>query len=180
MDIKELRNELQNIKGLGTITINHIVEHFEKKNLLTPETNYCFSWDGKDYSFGLYASEAEALKAAEADRFGDEVYIGIATIPKLRWISNEEHILESMQEQLFEDCGEYANGGLVITTDQEVDLGRMIDDAVQAWIDKYNIKPKCYSVREIATYDLAEVEEKSTENLLDGLSSEPSGRYCNY
>lgn len=149
MNTLEMRKELKNIKGLGDVTITRIVEHFEKKELIKPSKQWCYSWDGENYSNGLFDSKEEALKdAKDSMTDAEEVYIGIAVSPKLRWVSNEEQIIESMNENLYDDCGEYAEEGLEVTTEQEVDLGRMIDKAVEEWIDKHHIRPTCYSVIE--------------------------------
>ena len=155
MEARKMRKELANVKGLGAVTINRIMEHFEKNGLLVPSPQYAYSWEGEYYN-GLYNSIEEAIKDAKAtDENAEEVYIGVAVKHKYRWHSNEEQIIESMQENLYEDCGEFAEGQTDrITNEQEIELGRMIDKAVGEWVDKYDIKPTCYTVTNVEKYSL--------------------------
>lgn len=147
MDSAEMRKELYKIKGLGEVTINRIVDHFEKQKFVNPCDEYCYSWDGENYSNGVFKTEEEAIATAKVDDpNAEEVWVGIAVKPKLRWFSNEEQIIDSMIDNLREDCGEYAEDGLDITSEQEVELGKMLDKAVEEWIDKYHIKPSCFTV----------------------------------
>lgn len=156
MELKDLRKELHEIKGLGDVTINRIMEHLEKKNFIKPQERYCYSFNGEDYNSAFFNTIEEALEEAkECNEDGcTSVYIGTATKPELRWLSNEEHIIESMNEQLYEDCGEYAIDGLDISIEQEIDLGKMIDATVEEWIRKHNIKPSCFVVLDGMEYQL--------------------------
>ncbi len=121
---------------------------------------YCYSWDGENYSHGLFDSEEEAIaEAKESDLDAQEVYVGIAVTPELRWNSNEEDIIYSMHENLWEDCGEYADDALDITNEQNHDLARMLDETVKKWIEKHRIVPSCYYVIESGLH----VFEKSEE-----------------
>lgn len=156
MELKDLRKELHEVKGLGEVTINKIMEHLEKKNFIQPHEKYCYSWDDEDYSNGLFDSVEEALKEARNNNTDEctSVWIGTATKPKLRWHTNEEQIIDSMNEILYEDCGEWAENALDISTDQEIDLANMIHATVEDWVEKHNIKPNCYVVYDGAEYIL--------------------------
>ena len=117
---------------------------------------YCYSFDGNNYDSGLFETKKEAIESAKKDRPEEEnVWIGTAVKPTLRWNSCEEEIIESIQEDLYDQCGEYAEGQLDdITNKQELDLAKMIDEAVAKWIKKYDIKPSCYTVADCGLHEL--------------------------
>lgn len=121
-------------------------------------SKYCYSWDGTNYSNGPFNSEEEAIAdAKETNTSAEEVWIGTITEPKLRWFSNEEGIIDSMYENLREDCGDFADD-FEIPLEQERELASMIDETVQKWIEKNHIKPDCYQVLDGALYTIREVE----------------------
>ena len=106
---------------------------------------YCFSWDG-DYYYGEFDSEQEAINEARHERPDEKyLYIGTCTKPVLKWNSYEEEIIESIAENLRDEVGEAAENFEVDIQD-ELELARMIDDTVKAWIEKRKIKPGCYKV----------------------------------
>ena len=107
---------------------------------------YCYSWDGESYQ-GEFDSEEEAIESAQYDYPDREyVYIGTCTEPTLSWNSNEEQIIESIIENLSDDVGgDYAEN-FEVSTEDELELARMIDETVKEWIEKCKIKPSCYSV----------------------------------
>ncbi|MEI3218485.1 MAG: hypothetical protein V8S08_01235 [Lachnoclostridium sp.] len=108
-------------------------------------SKYCHSRDGEIY-FGEFDSEEEVIKDAKGSYpDAQEVYIGTCTKPTLRWVSNEDQIIESIKENLGEDVGEVAEN-FEATPEQEVELGRMIDETVEAWIAQEKIEPQCYQV----------------------------------
>lgn len=108
-------------------------------------SKYCHSRDGEIY-FGEFDAEEEAIKDARGSYPDlEEIYIGTRTEPTLRWIGNEDQIINSIIENLSEDVGEVADN-FEVTSEQEVKLGRMIDETVKAWIAQENIKPNCYQV----------------------------------
>ena len=118
--------------------------------------NYCYSWNGEDYSNGLFDTEEEAIEdARSSDPDAEEVWIGTATEPTLTWNSNEEEIIESIHENLADECGDYAES-FEISTEDELDLATMIDETVKKWIDKHKIKPSCYTVIDGGLYVLKE------------------------
>lgn len=106
---------------------------------------YCYSWDD-EYYHGIFDTEQEAITDAKKDRpYDDYVYIGTCAEPTLSWLSNEERIIESIQEQLSEDVGEAADNFKISTSDELV-LAKMIDEVVAKWIEQQGIKPSCYMV----------------------------------
>lgn len=106
---------------------------------------YCYSWNDENYN-GSFDTEREAIADAKIDRpYAEYVYIGTCTEPTLRWHSNEERIIESIIDNLSEDVGEAADNFEVSTAD-ELELARMIDEVVATWIEQQGIKPSCYMV----------------------------------
>ena len=107
--------------------------------------DYCYSFDGERY-YGEFESEDEAIKAAKRDDPDrNNVYIGTATEPVLRWNSNEEQIIESIMDNLADDVGEWAEN-FDVSSEDELALAKMIDEAVEAWINQNKIHPNCYQV----------------------------------
>lgn len=163
MDYKELRKELCEVDGLGDVLITRIMEHLERKKFVREPDKYWCSWNGECYDEGPYDSLEEALEGAkEANVFKyKKVWIGTAEKATLRWNSNEEEIIESMIENLCEDCGEYGEDALDVTVEQELDLAKMIDEVVSQWIRKHDIKVSCFTVRDGREFDLTgETEEE--------------------
>lgn len=147
INLSEMRKELQKIKGLGTVTINKILTHFEKKSFLPKAETYCYSWDDEQYH-GTYDSVEEALEDARKDNsdgWYGSVYIGTCTDVKLSWNSNEEQIIESMYENLYDEVGEVAEC-FEVTIEQELELAKRIDATVEQWLRDMDIKPNCYKV----------------------------------
>ena len=110
------------------------------------KTKYCWSSDGEFY-YGKCDNEQEAIKEAKAslDDTYDEIYIGTCETPTLSWYSNEERIIESIYENLYEECGEVSES-FDITTEQELELAKRIDKCVERWIKDMKIKPNCWKV----------------------------------
>lgn len=108
-------------------------------------SKYCHSNDGEIY-YGEFDTEKEAIEDAKGSYPGNnEVYIGTATEPVLRWSSNEEEIISSIIDNLHDDVGEFAEN-FEVSSDQELELARMIDETVKKWIEKEKIEPSCYQV----------------------------------
>lgn len=127
-------------------------------------TEYSFSKQG-EYFEGRFSTKAEAIKQALASYKDIEtVYIGKVEEPALTWNSNEDCITESMYEGLYDQCGEAAEC-FEVTEEQELALGKMIDEAVKAWIDKEKIVPSCWRVVDIEEVDIEEWRLDNTPDL---------------
>ncbi len=121
---------------------------------------WCYSWDGEDYSSGLFNTEKEAIdEARKKDSLG-EVWIAKASKLELKWNFAEDEILMFMEENLEDECGEYGECALDhVTEEQAKDLANMIDEAIQAWVKKHKIEPQCYSVYDSYLYRFYEEAE---------------------
>lgn len=63
----------------------------------------------------------------------------------MSWNSNEEKIIESIYDNLYDECGE-ASESFEITREQELELANRIDKCVEQWIKDMKIKPNCWTV----------------------------------
>lgn len=110
------------------------------------KTRYCWSSDGEYYN-GSFDTEQEAIEDAKetVNDCCEEIYVGICEKPVLSWNSNEEEIIESIYDNLYEECGEVSES-FEITREQELDLANRIDKCVKQWIKDMKIKPNCYTV----------------------------------
>lgn len=108
-------------------------------------SKYCYSNDGEIY-YGEFDTEKEAIEDAKGSYpENNEIYIGTVTEAVLRWNSNEEEIISSIIDNLYDDVGESAEN-FEVSLDQELELARMIDETVKKWIEKEKIEPSCYQV----------------------------------
>lgn len=110
------------------------------------KTRYCWSSDGEYYN-GSFDTEQEAIEDAKetVNDVCEEVYVGTCKEPVLSWNSNEEEIIESMYDNLYEECGEVSES-FEITREQELELANRIDKCVKQWIKDMKIKPNCWTV----------------------------------
>lgn len=108
------------------------------------KTRYCWSSDGEYYN-GSFNTEQEAIKDAKetVNDVCEEIYVGTCEEPVLSWNSNE--IIESMYDNLYEECGEVSES-FEITREQELELANRIDKCVERWIKDMKIKPNCWTV----------------------------------
>lgn len=110
------------------------------------KARYCWSVDGEYYT-GDFNTEQKAIKDAK-ECVGDiceEVYIGTCEKVVLSWNCNEEEIIESMYDNLYEECGE-ASENFNVTREQELELANRINRCVKQWIKDMKIKPNCWGV----------------------------------
>lgn len=106
---------------------------------------YCYSWNGECYH-GEFNTEQEALEAAKTDRpYNEEVWIGTATEPSLIFNTNEDYIIESLTENLYDQCGEFAEN-FTVSEEDEKRLGEMLKETVERWIEERKITPSCFTV----------------------------------
>lgn len=108
-------------------------------------SKYCHSNDGELY-YGEFDTEQDTLEDAKESYPGEsEIYIGTCTKPVFRWDSYEEEIIDSIRDNLSEDVVEAAEN-FEVSVEQKLELARMIDETVKAWIEQEDIDPSCYCV----------------------------------
>ena len=110
------------------------------------KTRYCWSSDGEYYN-GSFDTEQETIEDAKetVNDVCEEIYVGTCKEPVLSWNSNEEKIIESIYDNLYDECGE-ASESFEITREQELELANRIDKCVEQWIKDMKIKPNCWTV----------------------------------
>lgn len=113
---------------------------------------WAYSFDGEDY-YGNYDSREDAIKAAredvEADRKSKypenykKIYTGMQVVPQLRWFDMAEDYIESMQENLDDDCaGRWSeNFSNQVSSEDEEALDEKLNAAVEEWIKERKIEP---------------------------------------
>ena len=110
------------------------------------KTKYCWSSDGEHYN-GSFDTEQETIEDAKetVNDVCEEIYVGTCKEPILSWNSNEEKIIESIYDNLYDECGE-ASESFEITREQELELANRIDKCVEQWIKDMKIKPNYWTV----------------------------------
>ena len=139
-------------------------------------SKYCHSNDGELY-YGEFDTEQDALEDAKESYPGEsEIYIGTCTKPVFRWNGCEEKIIDSIKENLAEDVGEAAEN-FEVSVEQELELARMIDETVKAWIEQEEIEPSCYFVldghivslnKKFTVYDIVRTQHYTYFMIYDG------------
>lgn len=112
-----------------------------------------YSLNNEEYRFG---SVHDAIDDAVSDgqvQQGDlvTVYEGepVPATVKIRscWL------IEQMQEQVYEECGEFGEGFLEdVTSEQEAELQTGLDSLIENWLDAHNLHPTCYTVTNISEH----------------------------
>lgn len=107
---------------------------------------YCWSYDGERY-IGDYKTEQEAIEDAKecVEDTCEKVYVGTCEVPNLYWCDIAEDIIQSIYDNLYEECGEVSES-FEITREQEQELANRIDKCVEQWIKDMKIKPNCWTV----------------------------------
>ena len=118
---------------------------------------YYYSESEEGSYSGACASRDEAIRACIADNDlepGDRVYTGTGEhydgsefIPDAA-----EDIIERMQESAYEQAGEYNDDWPEVTSKQQADLDRRIEETVCAWMDANDLRPKFFLIEEIEEY----------------------------
>ena len=104
------------------------------------------STNEESYS-GEYLSEMEALEEAFAHEDDDVVWVGECvppTQPEDYW--NAEDWIEHVACQ-DEYSGEYAEDWDQSTKEQREELERGVSKVMAAWLDRHNLRPKFFSIK---------------------------------
>lgn len=125
----------------------HILSDYSEKKNVSMKERYCHSGDGETYA-GDFNSLEECMEDAKFTYEGKEgCYIGTPEQIDIRWNSHEDIIIESIFENAndqFTDASDFIS----ITDEQEVDLGKRIDETVKKWCKDNNITCQAYKVND--------------------------------
>ena len=112
---------------------------------------YCYSFDEECF-IGSFTTLEECIEVAKESAIEEDYetfYIGITEIPKINF-SYSDFIVESMSEDLYEECGEFAEDFNPTLSDQTL-LDDMLQTTISSWLDKIG-GFKCYKVINIKEY----------------------------
>lgn len=110
------------------------------------KTRYCWSSNGEYYN-GSFSTEQEAIEDAKetVDDVCEEIYVGTCKVPNLYWRDIGEDIVQSIYDNLYDECGE-ASESFEITLKQVEELDKRVGKCVAQWIKDMKIKPNCWAV----------------------------------
>lgn len=110
---------------------------------------WCYSHDGEHFE-GEFETKDDAiaegvfyLKEEDDDR--DYIYVGI--IQKIGLGVNACRIIEDLQEQAYDQAGDYADDYLArVTREQEELLEARMNEVLHDWLKDFNYQPKFWTV----------------------------------
>lgn len=115
------------------------------------QDRWCYSLNGTDFLSDFFDTKEQAIEYAKRI-YKDEpvivIWVGKAIEPDFKWDIDGQHFIESIIENLENDVGEWAEC-FSVTAEEERALTEMINEAVNKWIEKYNIKPNCYNMESV-------------------------------
>ncbi len=115
------------------------------------QDRWCYSLNGTDFLSDFFDTKEQAIEYAKRI-YKDEpvivIWVGKAIEPDFKWDIDGQHFIESIIENLENDVGEWAEC-FSVTVEEERALTEMINEAVNKWIEKYNIKPNCYNMESV-------------------------------
>lgn len=115
------------------------------------QDRWCYSLNGTDFLSDFFDTKEQAIEYAKRI-YKDEpvivIWVGKAIEPDFKWGIDGQHFIESIIENLENDVGEWAEC-FSVTAEEERALTEMINEAVNKWIEKYNIKPNCYNMESV-------------------------------
>ena len=114
---------------------------------------WAYSFDN-EYYVGSYNSREEAIAAAKEEVETDKdlsfpnihtkLYTGMQMVPELHWTDMAEYVIDSIQDNLDDDCGgtwseNFANDQ--ISREDEDLLDERLNETIRQWIKDCNIVP---------------------------------------
>ena len=112
----------------------------------------CYSLDGANYISDFFDTKEQAIEDAKQaygkDSTINKIWIGKAIESKLSWTIDGECFVENIVDTLENEVGNWAEC-FSVTDEEENGLTEMINEAVEKWIQKYNIKSNCYTIENV-------------------------------
>lgn len=113
---------------------------------------WCYSLDGANYISDFFDTKEQAIEDAKLaygkDSIINEIWVGKAIESKLSWTIDGECFVENIVDTLENEVGNWAEC-FSVTDEEENGLTEMINEAVEKWIQKYNIKSNCYTIENV-------------------------------
>jgi hypothetical protein len=144
-ELGALRDALISIAGLAFAAVESM-DRTLRRDL--PESPALYSWEQR--TVDLYRGELDSVPEAIADalRQGEAGDIKIGRIVNPTPASElGYHVLEQIECQLYDDCGEAADGSLACSKEQEAEVSALIE----AWAD-INLRFGCWQVVDVQQY----------------------------
>ena len=122
------------------------------------QKKFSYSFNEEDY-LGIYDTVEECLDEAKyssdfEDIVGEsedeniiEVGVWVGEIKEPTFKVDAQNILEYIEEDFYEQCGEYADGWLTIIKQPDIDLlSSRLNVLIEAWMIETNNQPSFYTV----------------------------------
>ena len=110
---------------------------------------WCYSLDSANYTSDFFDTKEQAIEDAKQaygkDSIINEIWVGKAIESELSWTIDGECFVENIVDTLENKVGDWAEC-FSVTDEEENGLTEMINEAVEKWIQKYNIRSNCYTI----------------------------------
>lgn len=123
------------------------------------ENTWCYSLDGERFD-GTFETKEEAIEEAKRERENyckmrvEEtivIYVGQPVVPSVSM--DAEWNIERLSEQLYDQCGEYADTWEPSKEDVVL-LQSKLDDVLKKWMEETRNEPGCYTVEDIEKVEI--------------------------
>lgn len=120
------------------------------------DPKWCYSLNEEDFTGGLCSKEDAISEGREYAIDDDKPYFYIGkAISDFTPSIDIDCIIENIQEDAYQNGGEWAEGYLEdITKEQANELDEKLNDVLSNWIDKYNIKANWFTVADIERIEI--------------------------
>ena len=115
-----------------------------------------YTWSNKEddelWQHGIFGTKKECIEDAKENygvKAGETIAIG-STRPFMVSI-DAESVLENLEEQAFEECGEACEDWIDYKTEDVKRLSEALTDCVNKWLEETKQKPNFYQVEDIET-----------------------------
>lgn len=123
----------------------------------TNHTEYCYSWNGEDFSSVTFDSIEIALYGAADDNNGDHTHVYIGTVNRpsnSQFFPDASDVIEHMGNQACDYAGEYADDYPNVSSDAESELNEQLVSLFDHWCKKHGVYPSFYQVDSIKEFPL--------------------------
>lgn len=134
-----------------------MLQRKESKKNEMKKINWCHSSNGEDFNSDTFETREECIKDATENYGYTSFYIGhsIGYMPCI----DIGVVLEQLNEESCEQCGEYADDYLYHVSDEDKnELSDQLNAVFQAWAKKTDNEPTFFAV-----YNIEKIEGKKNE-----------------
>ena len=124
----------------------------------------CYSHNGEDYRYSADEFAQAATDMCDDFENGEivEIYEGEEVEKSAStYIPCINNLIEQVQENAWEDLGEFSAGWLDdVTTEQTKDLENMLESMLDKWATKHELQPRFFGVTALGTIKLKSLTDK--------------------